>query len=70
MIMERVFQIAAVLLAVAAGYFYWNGQKDYTFAAAVLACVSFFLSIRFQVKERNKIREAQRELDSNSETAE
>ena len=68
--MERVFQIAAVLFAAAAGYFFWNGQKDYTFAAAVLACVSFFLSIRAQVKERNKIREADRELAADSETAE
>ena len=70
MIMERVFQIAAVVLAAAAGYFYWNGHKDYTFAAAVLACVSFFLSIRAQAKERNKIREAERDLAPDSETNE
>ena len=66
---ERVFQIISVLLAAAAGYLFWIGQRDYTFVAAVLACAAFFLSVRFQVKERNKIREAEREL-ADSETAE
>jgi hypothetical protein len=66
---ERAFQIISVLLAAAAGYLFWIGQRDYTFVAAVLACTAFFLSVRFQVKERNKIREAEREL-ADSETAE
>jgi hypothetical protein len=68
--LERVFQFASVALAAAAGYFYWNGQKDYTFAAAVLACVSFFLSVRAQVSHRNKIRETKREIAADSEPAE
>ncbi len=67
---ERVFQIVSVLLAAMAGYFLWTGQRDYTFVAAVLACTAFFLSVRFQVKERNKIREAERELAADSETSE
>lgn len=59
--MERLFQILAVLLALAAAYFIWTGNKDAIFISVVLACVSFFLSIRFQVKARNKVREAERE---------
>ena len=66
---ERAFQIVAVILAAAAGYFFWSGSRDYTFVTAVLACTAFFLSIRFQVKERNRIREAEREL-ADSESAE
>lgn len=57
--MERVFQIAAVLLAGIAAYFLWDGNKDGAFISAVLGCVSFFLSVRFQVKERNRLREAE-----------
>lgn len=57
--MERVFQIAAVVLAGAAAYFLWTGNKDGAFVSAVLGCVAFFLSIRAQVKERNRIREAE-----------
>jgi hypothetical protein len=70
MSIERIFQITSVLLAAAAGYLFWIGQRDYTFVAAVLACTAFFLSIRFQVKERNKVREAERELAADSENAE
>ena len=58
--MERVFQILAVILAAAAGYFYWAGNRDAFFASAVFGAVSFFLSIRVQVKERNRIREAEK----------
>ena len=57
--MERVFQVLAVILAGAAGYFYWIGNRDALFASAVLGAVSFFLSIRFQVKERNRLRDAE-----------
>lgn len=51
--MDRVLQIVAVILAGIAAYFLWTGNKDGAFVAAVLGCVSFFLSIRFQVKVRN-----------------
>ena len=67
---ERVFQIISVMLAAGAGYFYWTGQRDYTFVAAVLACLSFFLSIRFQVKERNRIRETERLVEAEKESGE
>jgi len=55
--MERVFQIVAVILAGVAAYFLWIGNKDGAFVSAVLGCVSFFLSIRAQVKERRRQRE-------------
>ncbi len=55
--MERLFQILAVILIGVAAYFLWTGNKDGTFVAAVLGAVAFFLSIRFQVKERLKQRE-------------
>jgi uncharacterized membrane protein YjjP (DUF1212 family) len=61
--MDRVFQIAAVALAGAAAYFLWSGNKDGAFISVVLGCVSFFLSIRSQVKARNQIREAEMEAD-------
>ncbi len=58
--MERLFQILAVTLAGVAAYFYWIGNNDWFFLSAVAGSVSFFLSIRFQVKERLKVREAER----------
>ena len=55
--LERIFQITAVILIGVAAFFLWNGNKDGVFIAAVLGAVSFFLSIRFQVKERLKEQE-------------
>jgi hypothetical protein len=49
----RIFQIAAVIFAALAGYFFWSGNSDGAFVAAVLAACSFFLNIRFQIKGRN-----------------
>jgi hypothetical protein len=57
--MERFFQITAVILAGVAAYFLWAGNKDGVFVTAVFAAVAFFLSIRFQVKERIKRREVE-----------
>lgn len=56
--MVRIFQIAAVVLAGLAAYFLWSGQDERAFVAAVVGAVAFFLSIRFQVKERNRVRHA------------
>ena len=51
--MERIFQIVAVILAGIAVYFFWRGDNsDGAFVSGVLAAASFFLSIRFQAKER------------------
>ncbi len=57
--LERVFQILAVILIGVAAFFLWNGNKDGVFITAVVAAVSFFLSVRFQVKERLKQRESE-----------
>lgn len=54
--MERLFQILAIVLAAAAGVLFWLGNTDGLFVAAVLGAVCFFLSIRFQVKERMRSR--------------
>jgi len=59
--MELIFKILAVILAGVAAYFIWQGNADRAFATAVFGAVAFFLSVRFQVKERLKIREAERE---------
>jgi hypothetical protein len=61
--MERIFQILAVILAGVAAYFLWVGNNDGAFISAVLGCVAFFLSVRFQVKKRNRIRELEREKE-------
>ena len=63
---ETVFQILAVVLAGSAAYFLYTGNRDGAFVAAVLGCVSFLLSIRFQVKARNAIREAERNSEETS----
>ena len=57
--MDRVFQIVAVIFAGIAAYFLWAGNNDGAFVSAVLGCVSFFLGVRAQVKERNKARKAE-----------
>jgi hypothetical protein len=57
---EIVFQILAVILAAVAAYFLWTGHKDGAFVSIVLGCISFFLSVRFQVKARNQVRETER----------
>lgn len=67
--MERIFQILAALLAGAAAYFLWTGNKDGAFVSVVIGCVAFFLSIRFQVKARNAIREAEREAQREKDAA-
>jgi uncharacterized membrane protein YjjP (DUF1212 family) len=65
--MERLFQIIAVILIGVAAYFLWQGNKDVTFIAAVLGAVAFFLSVRFQVKGRLKLRETEETAQSQEE---
>ena len=50
--LELLFQILAVILIGVAAIFLWLGNWDGVFVAAVLGSVSFFVSYRFQVKER------------------
>jgi uncharacterized membrane protein SpoIIM required for sporulation len=64
--MESIFRILAVILAgVAAFFLIWRNDAETAFIAAVAGAVSFFLSIRFQVKQRLNRRDAetQRKLD-------
>jgi len=65
--MERLFQILAVILVGVAAYFLWQGNTDRTFVAAVLGAVAFFLSVRFQVKDRLKLRETEEGTKSQEE---
>ena len=65
---DTVFQVLAVVLGGAAAYFLWAGNKDGAFITAVLGCVAFFLSVRFQVKSRNTVREAEREAAASPES--
>ena len=62
--MDRFFQIAAVILIGVAAFFLYRGNSDGAFIAAVLGAVSFFLSVRFQVKERLKQRETNETAES------
>lgn len=68
--MERLFQILAVILAGVAAFFLWKGNKDGTFVAAVFGAVCFFLSVRFQVKERLKKREQEERAQEEFENSE
>ncbi len=46
----------AVILIGVATFFLWKGNNDAMFISAVVGAVCFFLSIRFQVKEKLKQR--------------
>lgn len=61
--MERIFQLAAAMLAGIAVFFLWQENGDGAFIAAVFGAVCFFLSVRFQVKERMKQRGLAAETD-------
>ncbi|HMJ07386.1 MAG TPA: hypothetical protein VK468_00180 [Pyrinomonadaceae bacterium] len=56
---ENIFQIVAVVLAGTAVYFWWTGYSDGVFAALVLAASAFFLSLRFQMRSRTDLRDAE-----------
>lgn len=64
MSLELLFQLMAVLLAAVAGFFLWRGETEAMFVTAVLGAVSFFLSIRMQVRSRMAERAAQDEIHS------
>lgn len=57
---ERIFQVAAAILVAAAVYSFWEGENERVFVFAVLGSLSFFVGVRFQVKERLSAIEAQR----------
>lgn len=64
----RIFQVLSVLFGLAAGYFLWQGNGDYAFISAVTGAVCFFLIIRFQVKDRLAVREAERQAAESAES--
>ena len=55
--MDIAFKILAVILAGVAAYFLWLGNADRAFVTAVFGAVSFFLSVRVQVRRRLNERE-------------
>ena len=67
--MVRLFQLSSVVLIAVAAYFLWSGSTDRAFVSAVLGCVSFFLGIRSQMKERNDIRLEERRKKMEAEEA-
>ncbi len=58
--MEKIFQITAVILIGVATFFLWKGNNDAMFISTVVGAVCFFLSIRFQVKDRMEQREREK----------
>ena len=61
--MARLFQLLAVVLAGIAAYFLWTAQAEAAFVTVSLGVVSFFLGVRVEMKEKNRVHEAERELD-------
>ena len=57
--MARFFQILAVVLTGVAAFFLWRGNNDALFVSTVLGCIAFFLSYRYQAKERVDKRNAE-----------
>jgi hypothetical protein len=55
--LELFFKILAVVFIPVAAFFLWQSNNEWAFASAVLGAVCFFLSVRFQVVERNSKRE-------------
>lgn len=51
---EFNFKILAVVLLGVAAFFLWLNNMDGVFVSAVLGAVCFFVSIRFQITEKNK----------------
>jgi uncharacterized membrane protein len=55
-LLEKTFQILAVILFGIAAFFLWQESFDGVFVSAVLCIVSFVLSYRFRLKERLDVR--------------
>lgn len=64
--MEKLFQILAVILIGIAAFFFWRGNYEAVFVAAVFGAVCFFLSVRFEVGKRVNLR-AEREKERKGE---
>jgi hypothetical protein len=55
--MHRIFQVLAVVLVGVAAFSLYRGDTDTAFETGVLAACAFFLSYRFQIKDRIAERE-------------
>lgn len=66
--LELLFKILAVIFIGVSAFFLWRRNQDGTFVSLVLGAVCFFLSIRFQVKERNQLRESEEVKSRKGET--
>lgn len=60
---ERIFQVAAAVIALVAVYFLWTGNTERAFVAGVVGAVCFFLSVRFAVKQRLAARVAEKQSE-------
>jgi hypothetical protein len=58
--MQRLLQILAAALILAAAFFLWQGTTDWAFVCGVLGACAFFLSLRFDFKARSTEREAEK----------
>lgn len=68
--MEIFFKVLAVILLGVAAVLFWQNNSDAAFVAGVLSACAFFLSMRFQLKMRQKQREAEAQPAQAAETAE
>jgi hypothetical protein len=57
--MVLLFRILIAIFMAAAGYFYWDSNRDGLFVSLVLAACCFFLGMRFTLKA--KISEEEKE---------
>ncbi len=64
---ELAFQLLAVAFGAVAAFFLWRGPTEAAFVAGVLGAVSFFLSIRMQVRDRVSQRAAENEIHSSTD---
>jgi uncharacterized membrane protein YoaK (UPF0700 family) len=64
---DRIFQILAVALGAAAAYFLVNDNFDWAFAFVAFAVCSYFIGMRFQIKERLAARAIEEATDHETE---
>ncbi len=50
--LEKLFKILSAILIGVALFFLWNGNYEGVFVLSALSSASYFLSYRYQVKER------------------
>lgn len=66
--MERTWMIVAGLCLFVAGLFLWRGQVNAAFVAGTLGAVSWFLSLRDQLKQKIVVVEDSLDDENESDT--